>query len=104
MKTEKCKHYYIHKWGEPPTEPDENGTVETENQCKIKKGNSEVFCNGDLLLCEVLINKQKIISLIDETIRLEKNHKESTLSKGIVQMCEHAIVKLTELRGRLESG
>jgi len=54
MKTAICKYYHIHKWGEPPLEPNENGTLYTENQCKIKKGNPEVFCNGDLSFCEVL--------------------------------------------------
>jgi len=50
----KCEHYHIHKWGEPPLEPNESGTLHTENQCKIKKGNPEVFCNGDLSFCDAL--------------------------------------------------
>lgn len=66
--TDVCKYFHIHKWGEPPTEPDENGTVETETQCKIKKGNNITDCFGDLDLCEVLINKSNTIQLIDDMI------------------------------------
>ena len=53
MNKGKCEHFHIHKWGEPPLEPDENGTIETEPQCKIKKGYNMVLCNGDLDLCEL---------------------------------------------------
>jgi len=49
---DKCKYYHTHTWGEPPLEPGENGTVETEHQCN-KMNNREVSCCGDLELCEL---------------------------------------------------
>ena len=49
---DKCKYYHTHTWGEPPLEPGENGTIETEFQCK-KMNNREVSCCGDLELCEL---------------------------------------------------
>ena len=47
-----CKYFHTHNWGEPPLEPGENGTIETEFQCK-KMNNREVSCCGDLDLCEL---------------------------------------------------
>jgi hypothetical protein len=63
-----CKYFYKHSWGEPPTQPNENGTIEIELRCEIKKGNSITLCSGDLELCEVLINRNEIIKMIDDKI------------------------------------
>jgi len=103
MKTvKKCKHYHIHKWGEPPLEPNENGTLHTENQCKIKKGNPEVFCNGDLSFCEVLINRKEIISLIDEMIEDRQGAKLINESDyELKELMDEGIEALTELKNRI---
>lgn len=50
---EQCKHFKIFEWGEPPLEPDENGTIEREEQCKKRKGYNVVCCGGDTDMCEL---------------------------------------------------
>lgn len=49
----RCKYYKIFKWGEPPLEPDENGTIETEHLCSSGNGERWCCCNGDLDLCPI---------------------------------------------------
>ncbi|MCP4394511.1 MAG: hypothetical protein GY804_09640 [Alphaproteobacteria bacterium] len=97
-----CKHYHIHKWGEPPLEPDENGTIETELQCEIKKGYNLTDCDGDLDLCDQLVNKDEIKQLIDKMIEREIKARdefdEETASWAII---ESGIHRLTELKGKI---
>ena len=50
---DKCEYYHIHKWSEPSLEPDENGTLYTDNQCLKMSENSECFCEGDLDFCDI---------------------------------------------------
>jgi len=49
----KCKHYEIFTWGEPPLEPDEDGTIHSEGRCKKRTGYNSVCCDGDLDCCEL---------------------------------------------------
>ncbi len=48
-----CEFYKKHTWGEPPLEPDENGTIHTELTCVKVKGFLEVRCEGDIENCDI---------------------------------------------------
>ncbi len=49
----KCKYYNEFTWGEPPLEPDENGTLHTEYECKKAKGYFVACCDGNKENCNL---------------------------------------------------
>ena len=55
----KCDHYKERKWGEPPMEPDENGTLHTERTCAMAKGYFDPLCDGDTELCDLPADRFK---------------------------------------------
>jgi hypothetical protein len=55
----RCEYYEEWTWGEPPLEPDGNGKLITEYDCKIAKGYFVAICGGDVKLCS-LPDNQKI--------------------------------------------
>ena len=57
----KCKYYDEWTWGEPPLEPDENGKLITEYECKNASGYFIASCEGDKSQCNLPANQNKIL-------------------------------------------
>ena len=49
----KCDHYKEFTYGEPPLEPDEDGTLITERRCKKACGYFDPMCDGDTEMCDL---------------------------------------------------
>ncbi len=60
MADTRCIHYDEHTYGEPPLEPDENGTLVTERQCKNASGYFEPMCDGNTEMCDLPDNQNKV--------------------------------------------
>ncbi len=50
----KCEHFKVHEWGEPPLEPDGNGTLHREEHCT--KCHGPICCGGDKEICDIEID------------------------------------------------
>ncbi len=49
----KCPYYNEYTWCDPPLEPDENGTLITEYECKKAERYFIAGCNGDKEECNL---------------------------------------------------
>ena len=56
----KCKYYNKYQWAEPPLEPDDNGTLITEYECKNAKGYFVASCEGKKEFCDLPKKQRKI--------------------------------------------